>query len=118
LWEIGGEALNDCYYSNHYSLDDPSPAVQNFVQAFQTRYNEVPDAVAALSYDATAVLFHAMREANSTEPRKVRDALAAVQNFRGVTGQITIDEKRDAVKPAVVLRVKNGKLEYVETIEP
>ena len=118
LWEIGGEAMNDCYYSNHYSLEDPSPAVQNFVKAFKSRYNEVPDSVAALSYDATMVLFHAIRQSNTSEPQKVRDALANIRNFAGVTGQITIDEKRNAVKPAIVLRVKNGKLEFVESIQP
>lgn len=118
LWEIGGPAMNGSYYSNHYSLEDPSPAVQNFVKAFQTRYKEVPDAVAALSYDAAAVLFQAIRNANSVEPAKIRDALARVKNYRGVTGQITIDEQRNAVKPAVVLRVNNGKLEFVESIQP
>ena len=118
LWEIGGEALNDSYYSNHYSLSDPSPAVQSFVKAFQSRYQEVPDAVAALSYDATAVLFHAIQQADSLEPAKIRDSLAGVRQYRGVTGEITIDENRNAVKPAVVLRVNNGKLEFVETISP
>jgi branched-chain amino acid transport system substrate-binding protein len=118
LWEIGGEALNDCYYSNHYSLTDPSPSVQNFVKAFQSRYNEVPDAVAALSYDAAAVLFHAIRQADSAEPKRIRDALSSIHQYRGVTGQITIDKNRNAVKPAVVLRVKNGTLEFVETISP
>ncbi len=118
LWEIGGEALNDCYYSNHYSLEDPAPAVRNFVRAFKARYEEVPDAVAALSYDAATILFYAIQKANSVEPQKIRDALAAVRSYGGVTGQITIDEKRNAVKPAVVLRVKNGKLEFVESIHP
>jgi branched-chain amino acid transport system substrate-binding protein len=118
LWEIGGEALNDCYYSNHYSLNDPSPSVQNFVKAFQSRYDHVPDAVAALSYDATAVLFHAIKKTGSTDPKSIRDALASIRQYRGVTGEITIDENRNAVKPAVVLRVKNGDLEFIETIAP
>ncbi|MCI0411242.1 ABC transporter substrate-binding protein [bacterium] len=118
LWEIGGEALNDCYYSNHYSLDDPSPTVQKFVQAYKARYQEVPDAVAALSYDAAGILFHAIAKANSAEPQKIRDALATIRNYSGVTGQITIDEKRNALKPAVVLKVKDGKLEFVQSIQP
>jgi len=118
LWEIGGKALNDSYYSNHYSLEDPSPIVQKFVQAYKARYQEVPDAVAALSYDAAGILFHAIVKANSAEPQKIRDALATIQNYSGVTGQITIDEKRNALKPAVVLRVKDGKLQFVESIRP
>jgi len=119
LWEIGGEALNDCFYSNHYSVDDPSPAIQKFVAGYKTRNNDqVPDAIAALAYDAARVLFDAWRRAGSTEGSKVRDALAQTKEFPGVTGKITLDANRNAVKPAVVLRVKNGKLEYVETITP
>jgi branched-chain amino acid transport system substrate-binding protein len=118
LWEIGGKALNDCYYSNHYSLEDPSPTVQKFVQAYKKRYQEVPDAVAALSYDAAGILFNAIIKANSAEPQKIRGALASIQNYAGVTGRITIDKKRNALKPAVVLRVKDGKLEFVQSIQP
>lgn len=118
LWEIGGEALNDCYFSNHYSVDDPSPAIQKFVSEYKQRFNETPDALAALGYDAAKILFDAFRRANSTEPQKVRDALAQTKDFPGVTGKITIDENRNAVKPAVVLRVKDGKLVYVETVSP
>lgn len=118
LWEIGGEALNDCYYSNHYSVDDPSPAIQKFVADYKKRFNQVPDAIAALGYDAARILFHAFQQAGGTDPAKVRDALSQVKDFPGVTGSITIDSNRNAVKPAVVLRVKNGKLEFVETVKP
>lgn len=118
LWEIGGEALNDCYYSNHYSVDDPSPAIQKFVADYKKRFNQVPDALAALGYDAARILFQAFRTVGTTEPAKVRDAIAQTKEFAGVTGLITLDSNRNAVKPAVVLRVKNGKLEYVETVKP
>lgn len=118
LWEIGGEALNDCYFSNHYSVDDPSPAIQKFVSEYKQRFNETPDALAALGYDAANILFDAFRRANTTDPEKVREALTQTKDFPGVTGKITIDENRNAVKPAVVLRVKDGKLVYVETVSP
>lgn len=118
LWEIGGEALNDCYFSNHYSVDDPSPAIQKFVSEYKQRFNETPDALAALGYDAAKILFDAFRRANTTDPEKVREALTQTKDFPGVTGKITIDENRNAVKPAVVLRVKDGKLVYVETVSP
>jgi branched-chain amino acid transport system substrate-binding protein len=118
LWEIGGEALNDCYYSNHYSVDDPSPAIQKFVADYKKRFNQVPDALAALGYDAARILFQAFRTVGTTEAAKVRDAIAQTKEFAGVTGLITLDSNRNAVKPAVVLRVKNGKLEYVETVKP
>jgi len=118
LWEIGGEALNGSYYSNHSSMDDPSPLIQRFVAEYKARYNEVPDALAALGYDTAQILFDAIRRSNSTDPAQVRDALAQTKDFPGITGKITIDQDRNAVKPAVVLRVKDGKLEYVETVSP
>ena len=118
LWEIGGEALNDCYYSNHYSVEDPNPAIQKFVADYKKRFNQVPDALAALGYDAARILFHAFRTSGGTDPAKVRDVIAQTKDYPGVTGSITIDSNRNAVKPAVVLRVKNGKLEYVETVKP
>jgi branched-chain amino acid transport system substrate-binding protein len=118
LWEIGGEALNGSYYSNHSSMDDPNPLIQGFVAEYKARYNEVPDALAALGYDTAQILFDAIRRSNSTDPAKVRDALAQTKDFPGVTGKITIDQDRNAVKPAVVLRVQDGKLEYVETVSP
>jgi branched-chain amino acid transport system substrate-binding protein len=118
LIEIGGEALNGSYYSNHYSVDDPSPAIQKFVADYKARYNEVPDALAGLGFDSAQILFDAIRRAGSTEPDKIRDAIAQTRDFPGVTGNITLDEYRNAVKPAVVLEVKDGKLQYVETINP
>jgi branched-chain amino acid transport system substrate-binding protein len=118
LIEIGGEALNGTYFSNHYSVDDPSPAIRKFVADYKARFNEVPDALAALAYDAANILFEAMRKANSTEGPKLRDAIAQTTDFPGVTGKITIDKDRNSVKPAVVLQVKDGKLAFVETITP
>jgi branched-chain amino acid transport system substrate-binding protein len=118
LVEIGGDALNDCYYSNHYAVNDPAPVVRNFVSAYEKKYGAKPDAVAALAYDAVGLLAESIRKANSAEPQKIRDALADTKNYQGITGSITIDSKRNAMKPAVVLRVMNGKVEYVETIKP
>ena len=118
LFEIGGEALNGCYISNHYSVDDPSPAIQKFVKEYRDRYKQTPDALAALGYDAAKILADAIRRAGSTEHGKLRDALAATKDFPGVTGSITINKERNAVKPAVVLKIENGKFVYVETVKP
>ena len=118
LTEIGGEALNGSYLSNHYSVEDPSPAIQKFVADYRAKYGETPDALAGLAYDSAMLLFDAMRRAGTTEPAAVRDALAATQDFAGVTGMITLDENRNAIKPAVVLKIENGAFSYVETITP
>jgi len=119
LFDLGGEALNGAYMANHYSIDDPSPSVQKFVAAYKQRYNgTAPDAIAALAYDAAMILADAMRRAGSTDSTKVRDALAQTKGFAGVTGSISINESRDAVKPAVVFELQNRKFVYKETISP
>lgn len=118
LIEIGGEALEGSYFSNHYSVEDPSPAIQKFVTDYRAKYGETPDALAGLGYDAAMVLFDAIKRAGSTDPQAIRDALAQTKDFQGVTGTTTLDERRNAVKPAVVLQIKDGKLNYVETINP
>jgi branched-chain amino acid transport system substrate-binding protein len=118
LVPIGGKALEGCYYSTHYSPQDTSSAVQGFVKEFQAKFNETPDAMAALGYDSVMILADAMKRGGSTEGAKVRDALAATKDFPGITGEITIDADRNASKPAVILTITNGQFNYIETIAP
>ena len=118
LWEIGGKALNGCYFSNHYSTDDPNPVVQKFVNDYKAKYNQIPDALAALGYDAARILADGIQRAGSTDGEKIRDAIAATKDFPGVTGTITINAERNAVKSAVVLKVEDGKYLLTETIKP
>jgi len=118
LWDLGGDALNGDYISNHYSVDDPSPAIQKFVAAYKTRYGNVPDALAALGYDAMQVLADSIKRAGTTEGPQLKDAIAATKDFVGVTGTISLDKDRNAVKPAVVLKLQDKKYIYVETIYP
>jgi len=118
LWELGGDALNGDFISNHYSVDDPSPAIQKFVADYQGRYSKRPDALAALGYDAMKVLAEGIKKAGSTDGQKLRDAIAQTKDFSGVTGTISLDAQRNAVKPAVVLKLQDKKYIYQETIYP
>ncbi len=118
LVEIGGEAMEGSYLSNHYSVDDPSPAVRKFVDAYKTRYGAEPDSIAALTYDATRLLADAITRAGSTEGKRIRDALASTKDFAGVTGAITMDADRNPVKPAVILKVEGGRFRFAAAIAP
>jgi branched-chain amino acid transport system substrate-binding protein len=119
LLQIGGKAMEGTYYSTHYSAEDQAPKVQEFVKKFRTRWNgETPDAMAALGYDSVMVLAGAIKSAGTTEEPKLRDAIAATKDFVGITGKTTLDEHRNATKPAVIITVKDGKFKYVETINP
>ena len=118
LTEIGGDAIEGSYYSNHYSFEETRPAVQQFVHKFQQRFGTVPDGLAALGYDAALVLFDAMERAKSLDGPDLAAAIAETKNFPAVTGTITLDKNRDPVKSAVVLEVVHGKPHYVATILP
>jgi len=118
LAEIAGESVEGCFFSNHYTVESTEPRVKEFVKSYKAQYSEVPDAMAALGYDAAKILFNALATAGSTDAKAIRDALAATKDFTGVTGTITIDKDRNAVKPAVVLEMKGGKQTYVTTVEP
>ena len=89
------------------------------MENYKKRFNgKTPDALAACGYDSAFVLADAIKRAGSTEGAKVRDALAATKNLEAVTGKITINEKRDPVKAAVILTVEKGKYKYLETVNP
>ena len=119
LVKIGQDAVEGDYFSTHYAPDMATEKSKNFVADYQKRFNgKTPDAMAALGYDSAMILADAMKRAGSTDGQKVRDALAATKDFDGVTGITTINEKRDATKPAVILQVKDGKFHYLETVNP
>ncbi|HET9785580.1 MAG TPA: ABC transporter substrate-binding protein, partial [Pyrinomonadaceae bacterium] len=108
LYAIGGSALNGSYFTNHYSPFDTDPKVQKFVNDYKSRYNTTPDALAATAYDAAHIMFDAIKRANSLDGTAIRDALAATKSFPGVTGDVTFNENRDAVKPIVMIEIKDG----------
>ena len=120
LWKLGGAALKNAYISNHYSADNPAPEIQNFVKAYQAKFNVAPDSLAALAYDSAKVLADAIKRAGGTDSAKLKDAINATKNFAGVTGTITLDANRNAVKPAVVLELNpaDSKFTFKETIYP
>jgi branched-chain amino acid transport system substrate-binding protein len=108
LYKIGGTALNGSFFSNHYSPYDTDPMVQKFVTDYTARYGAKPDALAATAYDAAKIMFDAIKRANSLDGKAIRDALAATKDFPGVTGKVTFNENRDAVKPIVMIEIKDG----------
>lgn len=118
LVEVAGKAIDGSYFSNHFSVEDPSPVIQDFVKKYKAKYNEVPDAMAALGYDSAKILADAITRAGTTDSAKLRDAIAATKDFQAVTGKISLDAQRNATKPAVILTIEDGKFKYVETVTP
>lgn len=116
LIEIGGDAMNNTFFSNHMSIKDPNPKVQELVKTYKAKYNRDPGALAALGYDDAKILFDAITRAGSTDKKAIRDAIANTRDFDGVTGKITIDPNRNAKKSAVIIAVKNKQFDYAATV--
>jgi branched-chain amino acid transport system substrate-binding protein len=114
--EIGGPAVEGYFFSNHYAADSDSPKVQAFVARYREKHGEVPDAMAALGYDAAGILADALARAGDTKGEALRDAIAATRDYDGVTGKISIDEGRNARKDAVVLKIEGGRFRFHRSV--
>ena len=120
LLEIAGaEALQNVFFTNHYSAFSTDPKVVKFVNDYKAKYGNVPDALAALGYDGAYLLADAIKRAGAADSAKIKDALAATKNFTGVTGTFSMDEFHNPVKTAVILSFdKAGNQIYVESVKP
>lgn len=114
----GASALNNTYFSNHYSAQDTDPNIVKFVEAYKKEYGQEPNAFAALGYDAALMVVDSIKRANSTDPVKIREALEQVKNLQVVTGIITLDANHDPIKSGVVIEMKEGKQTFKEKINP
>jgi branched-chain amino acid transport system substrate-binding protein len=117
------KAAEGGYFTNHYSPQDTRPEVQNLVKAFGAKYKDdkgqpkVPDALAALAYDAANLLLQGIKEAGADDPTKVKDALAKI-SFNAVSGKITFDANHNPVKSATILAIKDGKVAFNSVVNP
>lgn len=118
LSEIGQDAINGGYFSNHYSNESTDPVAVDYAKKFQEKYKKSPDGLSAAGYDAAKILVKALESAAEISPKGIRDELAKIKDYPGVTGKITIDEKRNATKSAVVVQVQGKVNKYVTTINP
>jgi branched-chain amino acid transport system substrate-binding protein len=118
LYEIAQGALDGSYFSNHYTHESPEPRVQDFVKKYKEAYGQIPDALAALGYDAALVAIDAMSRATELTGPAVRDAVEQTKSFPGVAGVITLDQDHNAVKSAVVIGVDKNAPKYVATVNP
>lgn len=118
IFDLGGKDLNGTYFSNHYSADADIPELKDFLKKYQAKYNSVPDAAGALTYDACKIIFQAIEKSNSVDRKAIRDAVAATKGFKGVTGVISYEGTGDPVKGAVMLEIADGKYKYAATINP
>ena len=108
LGEGNTDAVEGAYFCNHYSTEDESEIVQNFITAYTEKYGEAPSSFAALGYDAAYIIAEAIDRAGSTEKEAIVEALKATDH-EGVTGQLTFDENGDPIKTVSIIKIENGQ---------
>lgn len=118
LFEIAKEAINGNYFSNHYTTESKDPKTVNFVKTFKAKYNEDADVMAALAYDAVYLMAEAIKNSKEVTSENIRNELAKIKDFHGVTGQMSMDENRNAVKSAVVVQVQGTEYKFITSVTP
>jgi branched-chain amino acid transport system substrate-binding protein len=118
LLKVAGDSVVGGYFTNHYSPDRKDPVAETFIKRYKEKYGMVPDALAALSYDAARILLKALDAGKKPTQDEILKTLTTLKNYKGVTGNISFDSNGDAVKSAVILKVEKDRVRYVTTINP
>lgn len=117
--KLGGEDIEGAYFCNHYSTQIATPAAKNFMAAYKAKYNQEPDDVAALTYDTMGLLSEAIKAAGKLDREAVRNALANIKEYVGVTGTMRFEDgSGDPIKSAVILQIKDGGFVWVDNAAP
>ncbi len=119
LVEIGGMALEGSFFANHFSPDaDLSELGNRFVSLYTEKFGVAPNGPAALGFDATNIVVEAMHRATDLTPAVIRDEIEATENYNGALMIFRFDENRNAVKNLVINTVKDGKVQFHQSIAP
>jgi len=119
LLKLCGKDCNDYYFSTHYAADAATPSTKKFIESYKAKYGSTPDDVAALTYDSFGLLWQALKTAGKNDRQAVRDALAKIPQYDGVTGSMQFKEgSGDPIKSAVILKIKDGKFVWFANAKP
>lgn len=119
LIKLCGKDCEGYYFSTHYAADAATPSATKFIEAFKAKHGAMPDDVAALTYDSFGLLWQAIKGANKIDRQAIRDALAGISGYDGITGNMQFKEgSGDPIKSAVILQIKDGKFVYFATAKP
>jgi branched-chain amino acid transport system substrate-binding protein len=119
LLKLCGNNCNDYYFSTHYAADAATPATKKFIDNYKAKYGSTPDDVAALTYDCFGLLWQALKSAGKNDRQAVRNALAKIPQYDGVTGTMQFKEgSGDPIKSAVILKIIDGKFTWFANAKP
>ncbi len=111
-------ALDDSYYPTNFSVATQDSDVQEFVNGYLALFKNPPDGIAASGYDAMRLLARAIEKADSLDPVAVRDAFAAVKDYKGATTISHYDENRHPIKSLAIQVIRGGKVKHYKVVKP
>jgi branched-chain amino acid transport system substrate-binding protein len=123
LVSLSDGAVKGYYFTTHYAAAGATGSTKDFIDEYKAAYNYVPDEVAALSFDAINMILLAIQNAGLTgnlqnDRDNIRNAIASINGYPGITGNITFDANGDPDKEAVVVRVNSdGEFEFVTRLK-
>lgn len=116
--QIGGRAIENSYFSDHYFVGDTRPVVQKFVNEYEKRHGKKPEATAALGYDAVQIFAQAAKRSGAIDRKKIRDEIANTKDYQGVSGTITMGADRNPIKPVAMIKIENGQMNFAGWVNP
>lgn len=124
LASLCGEPCNGQFFSTHYAAAGAKGATKEFIEKYKAKYGYVPDDIAALTWDAVNLVLKAIQDVGEVKPDlederlAIRDAMANIKSFEGITGTMSFDEQGDPIKCAVVVRIDKGEFIFTESVCP
>ncbi len=119
LFSLCGADCDGYYFSTHYAADAATPVATKFIEAYKAKYGNTPDDVAALTYDSFGLLWKALQDAGSVDREAVRNALAKIPSYDGVTGNMQFQEgSGDPVKSAVIIQIVDQAFKWFANAAP
>jgi branched-chain amino acid transport system substrate-binding protein len=125
LMTLCGDSCKGQFFSTHYAAAGATGATREFIDRYRKQYGYVPDDVAALTWDATRIVLQAIQETGGltgklkADRKTVREAMAGIKSFAGITGDMKFDSQGDPIKCAVVVRISDqGEFEFAKSVCP
>lgn len=112
----GAENATDIYFTTHFYEGNEDPKIQQFIEDYTGKFGKAPDTFAALGYDASNLLLDAIERAGSSDREAIIKAIGETQDFAGITGTFSFDEKHNPIKPALMLKLENGEIASAESV--
>jgi branched-chain amino acid transport system substrate-binding protein len=125
LMNLCGDDCKGLFFSTHYAAAGATGATKEFIDRYNAKYGYVPDDVGALTWDSMLIVQKAIQDCGAItgdlakDRQCVRDAMAKIKNFKGITGEMTFTEEGDPIKCAVIVKISDaGEFQFYKQVCP